>query len=218
MKKLIIIFLLIFISACNISNKEDVLKDIKRVVNNSKEGYELISNNYLELFDYYLPSDVSEVECGTDYCVFNYDNSKIYMNINISGIIAEKYYKDNMIVDDDFLSVEKIIYHDSGLIKKDDTNIPFYLNVYEYDNIYFVHYYNNEVNIYASSLLNELPSLIKRIFILDSGINIEKDYIIANYSNKAVIDYEKKPVDLFEYIVPSEGILEELIVEKEADN
>ena len=218
MKKLIIIFLLIFISACNISNKEDVLKDIKRVVNNSKEGYELISNNYLELFDYYLPSDVSEVECGKDYCVFNYDNSKIYMNINISGIIAEKYYKDNMIVDDDFLSVEKIIYHDSGLIKKDDTNIPFYLNVYEYDNIYFVHYYNNEVNIYASSLLNELPSLIKRIFILDSGINIDKDYIIANYSNKAVIDYEKKPVDLFEYIVPSEGILEELIVEKEADN
>ena len=218
MKKLIIIFLLIFISACNISNKEDVLKDIKRVVNNSKEGYELISNNYLELFDYYLPSDVSEVECGKDYCVFNYDNSKIYMNINISGIIAEKYYKDNMIVDDDFLSIEKIIYHDSGLIKKDDTKIPFYLNVYEYDNIYFVHYYNNEVNIYASSLLNELPSLIKRIFILDSGINIDKDYIIANYSNKAVIDYEKKPVDLFEYIVPSEGILEELIVEKEDAN
>lgn len=218
MKKLIIIFLLIFISACNISNKEDVLKDIKKVVSKSKEGYELISNNYLELFDYYLPSDVSEKECGADYCVFNYDNSKIYMNINISGIIAEKYYKDNIIVDDDFLSIEKIIYHDSGLIKKDDTKIPFYLNVYEYDNIYFVHYYNNEVNIYASSLLNELPSLIKRIFILDSGINIDKDYIIANYSNKAVIDYEKKPVDLFEYIVPSEGILEELIVEKEDAN
>lgn len=210
-----LVLLLIVLYACANNNEDAILKNVSKVVDDSEDGYELISNNFQELFSYYLPSDVNEIECGLDYCVFSYNDSKIYANLNIAGIISEKYYKDYILNDDGFLNHEKIVFHDSGKVKKDDNSIPFYINIYKYDDIYYIHYFNTEINVYASSKLSNLPALTKRIFILDSGIYVDKDVIVTNYSNKSVIDYEKKPIDLFEYIVPSEGILEELLIEKE---
>lgn len=206
MKKFLILFLIIILAGCQDVSFDSIEANIDNLMKNSNNKLNISPNNKMDLFGYYLPSDIKEVECGNDYCVFEYEDSKIYLNLNISGIIGTKYYSNNLIKDDGFLSEDKLIYSSN--------NENLYCNIYRYDEYYFTHFYSDVVNIYASSSARTLPHLIKRLIILSNGIEISKENIITLYSNKDVIDYEKKPVDLFEYIVPSEGILSELIIEE----
>ena len=68
-----------------------------------------------------------------------------------------------------------------------------------------------ELQIYAYCYEADLIQVIRHAFILAKGVNIEEEKIIDNYSAKDVIDYEKKQINLFNYVIPNSGYLQELL-------
>ena len=74
-----------------------------------------------------------------------------------------------------------------------------------------VHFQNKELQIYAYCYQSDLLQVIRHMFIIAKGIIIEEEKIIDAYSNKEVIDYQKKQLNLFNYVIPSSGYLQELL-------
>ena len=54
----------------------------------------------------------------------------------------------------------------------------------------------------------------RHILQLATSTVVFEEEVISDFSVKAVIDYQKKQVDLFEKIVPSNGVLEELLTDR----
>ena len=46
------------------------------------------------------------------------------------------------------------------------------------------------------------------------GVHVKEEEVIADYSLKDVIDYEKKQVNLFETIMPVNGNINDFLVDK----
>ena len=202
------------LTGCMSLNQKEELDSIENYLNKT-EFKSYPTNNHLELFDYYLPSDLREIEVGDTYILFDYDGNKLYLNLNISGIISSSYYTAYKLADDGFFNDKNLLLSYTGIYKGEEGNKSYYYKIYKYDNYYFIHYLDSHINIYGSCPLSYLQAMTKRIMVLVNSIELSEEEIVSLYSNKDVIGYEKKPIDLFEYIIPSNGILEELLIDKQ---
>ena len=210
-KKIILVFILFGLCGCATHN--DLIKQIEEIV--SKEEtivYKSRTNSVTDYFSYYLPSDCYERKGDNTTAIVDYNESKIALNLNIKDIISDHYYYDQMLNDDGFFDSKNLIYQKSStFIKNEEENLRYNLYVYQLENEFMVHFQDKEVQIYAYCYESDLVQVVRHMFILAKGINIEETKIIDAYSSKEVIDYEKKQINLFNYVIPSTGYLQELL-------
>ncbi|MBR4421082.1 MAG: hypothetical protein IKS69_00935, partial [Erysipelotrichaceae bacterium] len=62
-----------------------------------------------------------------------------------------------------------------------------------------------------------LVPVSSRILLMAKGISISNDDIIANYSSKDVVDYHKKQVNLFETVMPVNGVVNDFLIGQESE-
>lgn len=193
--------------------------DLDALFNDNDELTSVRQNNHTVYFDYYLPSDLEEVNVNRVAGVFSYQNSTIIMNLNVPSIVNSRYYADAILNDDGFFEEDRLTYHNEGTFKDIDGQMQQYIfNVYAYDDCYILHLLCLNVNIYGYSSKNELYDLAKKMLLLARNTTVRYDEVIAKYSSKEVIDYERKQLDLFSYNLPSSGIIDELLIGEETSN
>ena len=171
-------------------------------------------NNYTNYADYYLPSDMQEYDCNEISHVFVFNRSKIIMDINIAGIINAKYYSNVRISDEGFFDKDKICFQrDSSFLKTDETEYPYICNVYEYEDDYLLYFVCEDAIFYAFTNKEDLVPLCSRILLIAKSLNVNHTDIVADFSFKDVIDYQKKQVNLFETIMPVNGSINDFMLE-----
>ena len=212
MAKKIFLVLLLFL-LCGCISKTDLLKQIEEIVSTEEsKDYKSRTNTVTDYFNYYLPSDCYERKGDNTTALIDYSASKITLNLNIKDIISNRYYYDQMLGDDGFFNSDYLIYQNSStFLKNEEENLRYNLYVYQIDNEFMVHFQDMELQIYAYCYEADLIQVIRHAFILAKGVNIEEEKIIDNYSAKDVIDYEKKQINLFNYVIPNSGYLQELL-------
>ena len=212
MKKIVLIFLLIFITACSQQENDSLLDNINSLLNNVETIATSYPNNTLEYFAYYLPSDMKENEFDQNNLVLNYLDNEIIVNLNINDIINQEYYPNQYLNDVSSFDENKLIYSKEGTyktIKKDEKNYIYKL--YKSDDVYLIKLVSTDL-IYLVRCKTNIEEITRHLFTIAKSININSELIIDDYSDKNVIDYKKKQIDLFDITKPVNGNLEELLI------
>ena len=179
-----------------------------------KDYMRLRRNQYTTYYEYYLPSDMSIFDSDSLSTVLYYNESKIIMNVNISGILNNYYYGDTLPENEGFFDGNKLVYHREDTYLNIDNNEERYsVDIYDYDDKYFVYMLNNEVLIYAICEKCDIEPLCSRLLLILKTVNINEKYVREDYSRRDIIDYEKKQVNLFETIKPVNGNVNDLMVD-----
>lgn len=211
MKFIKVLLICLLLSGCSIIENRS-LDDILSDTSYSKARV----NNYSKYVDYYEPSDIHEIESDDISTVFELNNSKIIMNVNISGIINNQYNKDLALADDGFFDIDKLIFNkDSIYYDSDNNEISFFYRLYEYDQVYLMHLANCYINIYGYCEANDLELMTSKIYDLLKSASVDTTAILANYSSRDVIEYHKSTVNLFETVMPIQGRIDDMMIENE---
>ncbi len=92
MKKYLLLFIVLLLSACAQVSAESIPASLDEVFSHETDENNYVLNNRTSYFTYYLPADMEEKEYGDTYCLFERGESSILMNVNIGGIISSEYY------------------------------------------------------------------------------------------------------------------------------
>ena len=136
------------------------------------------------------------------------------MDINISGIINERYYDELPLETEGFFDESKLFYRKEGTYKDNEGNDREYIfRVYEYDEEYLLHFLTKDLVFYGYGERNDLIPLASRIFLIARGADVRTSAVLADFSTIDVIDYHKKQVNLFETIMPVNGSINDFLLE-----
>lgn len=211
MKKIYILFVLLFLTACSSSNLNN---DLDNLFNNIENINIYSTNNNLKYYSYYLPSDLGEKEITSDSITLSYGESKIIMNLNISDIINSKYYSDSLLNDDGFFNENYLVYEKSGTFTlKDETTKQYTYKLYDYDKYYVLYFKTNDIVFYGNIVKGDVKDVTRQLLIVAKSIDADEELVIADYSSKDTIDYQKKQIDLFNKQMPVEGSLSEMLTD-----
>lgn len=212
MKKILLSLLCIFcLASCHAGNKLD----------EAFAGLDMPTgvrqNNHTAFYDYYLPSDMEEMDVNRVAGVFSYQQSKIVMNLNVSAIVNDRYYSEAF-ADNGFFDKDRLYYQNDGtFIDLENNEKEYHFRVYSYDECYIAYLECMNVNIYGYANPDELFDVTKKMLMMARNVTVRYEDVISKYSAKEVIDYQKKQLDLFSYNLPVNGLIDELLLEDAAE-
>lgn len=210
MKRLFVVLLLVMMCGCA-SNKDinteldSLLSDANKIVSNHP-------NNSLEYYDYYLPSDMGEVSFDQESLVLSYLDNKIVVNININDIVNNKYYPEHYLTNSSLLDQNKLVYSKSGkYLTIKDIERDYILNLYQNNDYYVIELITSDLT-YITSSKAYIKDIVKHLFTIAKSVDLDEELIIADYSDKNIVDYKKKQIDLFDSTRPTSGDLSEMLI------
>lgn len=200
----------ILLCSCSLSTNQS----LDSIFNNTSPSNARV-NNYSTYVDYYEPSDIYEVDADETSVIFELNDSKIIMNINIAGIINNRYYNDEVLKDEGFFDNNKLVYNkESYYLDEESNQIPFFFNMYDYEDIYLMHLSNCFINIYGYCNKKDSELMASKIYNLLKSCDVDTAGVLANYSSRDVIEYHKSTVNLFETVMPVEGRIDDMMIEE----
>lgn len=210
MKRLFVVLLLVMMCGCA-SNKDinteldSLLSDTNKIVSNHP-------NNSLEYYDYYLPSDMGEVSFDQESLVLSYLDNKIVINININDVVNNKYYPEQYLINSSLLDQNKLVYSKSGkYLTIKDIERDYILNLYQNNDYYVIELITSDLT-YITSSKAYIKDIAKHLFTIAKSVDLDEELIIADYSDKNIVDYKKKQIDLFDSTRPTSGDLSEMLI------
>ena len=214
MKKIVIFLLVILLSGC--AGKGDLKQELDAVFSADSKVQTIRRNNYSSFIDYYVPSDTGELEGTKLSSNFSYNESRFVMDINVSGIINDRYYRNLKLADEGFFDDARKVYaRQSSYVDSDGSSHEYIYKVYEYDDRYLSYFASKELVFYGYATAADIVNLSSRILLMAKGATVRENDVIASYSSRNEIDYEKKQVNLFETIMPVNGNVNDFLVDRE---
>lgn len=217
MKKICLLFLACLL-LCACSNTEDIAVSLDAVIDSELSNPTVYRQDQNTIFfSYYLPSDIYKLESHKDAAIFSFNNEEILMNMNITSIIAseEGSIKEEA-RNENFYSDDRLVYSREGTyLNHDEIEVEFIYNIYAVNNKYLISFKTDDMNYYAYVSRNSLELLTKRLFMLAESMSINSESVVAYYANVDMIDYTREQVNLFETVIPREGQLEEILIDKD---
>ena len=211
MKKILILLLCLTMFGC--AHKADIISRLDEVFASDGVKSSFPKNNYSRYIDYYVPSDVYQTDVDTLSITCDYNNAKLIMNVNVSGIISSKYYPETVFLDEGLFDQNRLIYqHTSEYLDDNDEHSVYQYMVYEYDDHYLTHFLSRDLVFYGYCDEYDLVNLSSKILQMAKSAKVKNDDVITVYSSKDVIDFEKKQVNLFETIMPVNGNINDFLI------
>ena len=179
-----------------------------------QEYIKLRRNEYSTYYEYYLPSDMTLFDSESLNSTLLYNDSRIVANINIAGILNNRYYKDPLLQNEGYFDQQRLVYQKQGqMINNDHKELAYSAYIYDYDSEYFIYMMTKEFTIYGYCKENDLIPLCSRLLLIMKSANVNESYIIEDFSRRYIIELDKKQVNLFETVKPVNGIVNDMMVE-----
>lgn len=214
MRRVIVFLLCIILCGCTAS--EDLSSELDAVFSSEQSNERIRRNNYSHYVDYYLPSDTGELEGNELSSCFSYNSSNFVMDVNISGIINDRYYPEAGLTNEDFFDKSKLVYERrSAYVDAEGQSRDFLYRVYSYEDHYLSYFASKDLLFYGYGTRSDIVAVSSRILLMAKGAIVRENDVIAAYSKRNEVDYEKKQVNLFETIMPVNGNVNDLVIGKE---
>lgn len=213
MKKILILLLCLLLSSCSLLNTLDIT-NLEDVFSRDQEYLKIRRNEYSDYYEYYLPSDMVIYSYESLSSVMQYNDSKIIANINISGILNNRYYGDSMIQNEGYFDSSKLVFQkESFLLNMDEEEVEYKAYVYDYGDKYFVYLISKDITIYSYANRNDIVPVCSRLLLFMKSVSVNETYIMEDFSNRDVIELEKKQLNLFETVRPVNGVVNDMMVD-----
>ena len=214
MKKVFLVLcLLLGLCGCKTIENNTLSNTLDDVLDSFSDVKNYRINNILEYYSYYLPSDMSEETADSDSIVLKYNDSRIIMNLNIANIVNSKYYYSS-ITDEGFFDEQYLVYQKNGTYTNQQRQNKLYiLKIYSYKDLYALQFITSDMNYYGSVGKNEIDEVVKHLLVIAKNTSVDNEAVVKAFSNKDVIDYKKKQINLFDTSVPSSGELVNILID-----
>ena len=205
MKKKIFFSLILFLFSACVSNDDASLKnDLDAFFDKVQDILIYQTNNDMTFYSYYLPSSMGEEEVDSDSITLKYGDSKIIMNLNVADIINAQYYDEQYLNDDGFFNEDYLFY---------EKEKQYIYRLYKYNKEYVMHLKTSDMNYYGNIKVSDIRDVTSEIFVIAKSTKVNNEEVINAYSNKEIISYQKKQIDLFDTVLPNNGQLSDMLVE-----
>lgn len=171
------------------------------------------NNHKKDLFSYYLPHDVGILEANKISSVLVIDNVQVFMGINVSEIMSES---DDFAVanENDFEAVKEFITYNKNNKEVINNVVVEKLNDKDY-----LLYVKSDENFFLATLKKaSIPNILEKILIIGRSIQVDKQAVILEFSNKETINYQQEVIELFTNSIPEEGFLNDIYPKDEGDS
>ena len=215
MKKRLFLCLVLFLLSACVSNDDASLKsDLDAFFDKVEDITTCQTNNDMTLYSYYLPSSMGEEEVDSDSVTLKYGDSKIIMNLNVADIINAQYYDDQYLSDDGFFNEDYLFYEKSGsYLSYDEIEKQYIYRLYKYDDEYVLHLKTSDMNYYGNVKVSDIRDVTSELFVIAKSTKVNNEEVINIYSNKEIISYQKKQINLFDAVLPNNGELSDMLVD-----
>ena len=215
MKKRLFLCLVLFLLSACVSNDDASLKsDLDAFFDKVEDITTCQTNNDMALYSYYLPSSMGEEEVDSDSVTLKYGDSKIIMNLNVADIINAQYYDDQYLSDDGFFNEDYLFYEKSGSYSSyDEIEKQYIYRLYKYDEEYVLYLKTSDMNYYGNVKVSDIRDVTSELFVIAKSTKVNNEEVINIYSNKEIISYQKKQINLFDAVLPNNGELSDMLVD-----
>ena len=197
---------------CGCASNKDINTELDSLLSDTSKIVSNHPDNSLKYYDYYLPSDMGEISFDQESLVLSYLDNKIVVNININDIVNNKYYPEQYLNNSSLLDQNKLVYSKSGkYLTIKDIERDYILNLYQNNDYYVIELITSDLT-YITSSKAYIKYIVKHLFTIAKSVDLDEELIIADYSDKNIVDYKKKQIDLFDSTRPTSGDLSEMLI------
>ncbi len=210
MKKIFICLLLVLLVGC--TSEAETLENLDIVINEiAMADYDLDLNHSKEYYSYYVDPLTDSFSTNLTSNNLHSDNINIAMNLNVVGIIHDKFLESEYQLST-VNTIVKPIYTKSGeFINQFDMTEMYQIEIFKNYSNYLINVRTKDFYFTSLVKLVEIETTIEKIFVTLKSVKVDVEEVVLDYYNQAIIDYEKQTIDLFEEYVPTNGLLSELI-------
>ena len=160
---------------------------------------------------YYTEPSIGRIASDQTSNTFSLNGTRFVMNLNIPSIINNSYYQAAAGSEDDTASSMVAEVETTGTYTDyDDDEHEYSVKIYNNDGNYYTIVSTPYMEFYAVSSKYESAELAGEMLRIARTIRIMSDHILADFSNRQVISYSRKKLELFQNIAPENGVVDEL--------
>lgn len=164
-------------------------------------------NNYKPTFSYYLPNNIAVIESNDNSSLLRYRNHQIIMNLNVSAIIADKYYK-NVSQTRSELKVA-YFYEYQGAFRDFLNRVQQYsIEIFSITGPkFYLALETKYINYFVVASASELSEIIPVLLTIAKTVDVDQNKIVALYSKKI----ELKDAQVTRLPAQTDGLLIDMI-------
>lgn len=211
MNKLRYIILMLLLVGCNVDSLSNVESEVDKTITkvNDTSIYE-IQNQNKKLISYYLPTNIGILRSNKISTLMLIDGFEVFMTLNISEVISEEFILTNL-DKSDYVLVKDF----KTLNSKKDSVLNEIVIEDLGDNQFLLYLKSEEVFFLTVVPKAAIPNVLENILLVSRTITINKNAVLADYSNEDQINYKKEVIELFSESVPTEGFIKDIYEDKE---
>ncbi len=161
------------------------------------------------IYSYYKEPLLGRLSSEETSNTFLLDNVKFVMNLKISSIINQKYYSGAK-EQSGYTDLEPAAASTGTFLDYEGKEHPFQVTLYRLRDSIYTYASTDQVEFFAISGELEALQLAEAMIRMARSIRVDNDAVIASYSSRQTIEYSRKRLELFQNIVPENGVIEEL--------
>jgi hypothetical protein len=162
-----------------------------------------------DVYSYYREPSVGRISSDVTSNTFLMDGVKFVMNLRVSSIINQKYYADAP-DSSTLMNMEQIAESTGTFLDYTGSEHPFRVTLYQLAEQIYVYTVTDQVEFFAIASGLQALQTAETMVRMARSVRVDNDAVIAEYSGRQTIDYSRKRLELFQNIVPENGVIEEL--------
>ena len=161
------------------------------------------------IYSYYKEPSIGRVSSEETSSIFTENGTRFVMNLNVSSIVNERYYSINGNGNsmDDFPVLAE---SEGTFVDYAGEGHPFEISLREINDQVYTYCRTDLLEFFSLSGRLEALQISETMLRMARTVRVDKEDVVASFSSRQDIDYERKRIELFQNIVPENGASEEL--------
>lgn len=161
------------------------------------------------IYSFYKEPSVGRISSEETSSVFTQDGVKFVMNLNVSSIVNTKYYEGKSI---SLIPGGMEVLAKSGGQFSDflGEEHPFEVTLYRMNDEVFTYMKTDLLEFFSISGDLQALQTAETMVRIARTVRVDREAVIAAYSSRQEINYERKRLELFQNVVPENGVIDEL--------
>ena len=211
-RKLTAAALLLVLSGCTQYSSDivEVMNEKLREAGTLKTANPVFNSTY---YKYYVQPYIGRIDSDLTSNVFSLNGTQFILNLDVPAIINSSYYPaespGTFSVEGAPLMAEKAdTYEDNR-----NQNHTYICRIYRSEQTYYTILTTKYAQFFARSTKYEAPVLAGEMLYIARCIEPDRNAILRDFSNHTSISYQKEKLELFQNIIPENGVIDELFVD-----
>ncbi|MBP3892152.1 MAG: hypothetical protein J6D29_08255 [Solobacterium sp.] len=165
---------------------------------------------------YYKEPMIGKISSDITSNIFTYEGTRFVMNLNVPAIINNRYYPDGSAEIEGLKGLEPAAKHNGVLKDHLGEEHPYEVKIYELGKQEITVFSTDLVDFYAVNAEKNGPHLAGAMYRIARSLTVDKELILADFSNRKTISNVRKKLELFQNIAPESGVIDELFINHDA--